>query len=144
MSYIKILVHLVWTTKSRIPFLTDPIRNDIIFHIRNNALSKNIYLDHINGYKDHLHAIISLGNRQTISESMQLIKGESSYWINSLKLTKSKFGWQDDYYGVSIGMSQLENLRNYIKNQEEHHKVVPLEDELDILIKEYGLKKMKD
>jgi REP element-mobilizing transposase RayT len=135
---------LVWTTKNRIPFLTDPIRNAIIFHIRENALSKNIYLDHINGHKDHLHAIVSLGNSQTISQSMQLIKGESSYWINKLKLTRSKFEWQDDYYAVSIGMSQLENLRNYIKNQEAHHQVVPLEDELDILIKEYDLKRIKD
>ncbi|MGE5406618.1 MAG: IS200/IS605 family transposase [Methanosarcina sp.] len=144
MAYIKILIHVVWTTKNRQPFLTDQIRNDIIFHIKKNAISKDIHIDHINGYTDHLHALISFGNNQTVSQIMQLIKGESSFWINKSKLSTAKFEWQDDYYAVSIGMTQLEILRNYIKNQEQHHKVVLLEDELELLIKEYGLKRIKD
>jgi REP element-mobilizing transposase RayT len=144
MAYIKVLVHYVWTTKNRIPYLNDPIRNDIIFHIRNNALKKGIYIDHINGYKDHLHALISLGGNMTVSEIMKLIKGESSFWINKMNLTQVKFEWQDDYYATSLGMTQLENLRNYIRNQELHHQNVPLQDELDMMIKEYNLQRIKD
>jgi len=53
---------------------------------------------------------------------MQLIKGESSFWINKNKLTQSKFEWQDEYFAVAVSESMLENVRNYIRNQEDHHK----------------------
>jgi putative transposase len=144
MSYIKVWVHCVWTTNKRIPFLRDEIRADIIQHILDNARIKGIYIDHINGYQEHLHALISLGGKQTISEIMQKIKGECSFWINKNKLTRTKFEWQDDFYAVSIGISQLDNLRNYIRNQNQHHKKVDFQEELDSIIKEYGLQKILD
>jgi putative transposase len=144
MSYLRIWVHCVWSTYKRIPYLKDDIRDDVIQHIRNNAKLKGIYIDHINGHFEHLHALISLGGSQTVSEIMHKIKGESSFWINKNKLTRLKFGWQDDFYGVSIGMSQIDNLRIYIRNQEQHHKKGTLQEELDLLIKEYKLKTMRD
>jgi putative transposase len=134
----------VWTTKNRIPYLKDEIRQQVISHILNNAKLKGIYIDNIDGYHDHLHALISLGGRQNISEVMQRIKGESSFWINKNRLTRLKFEWQDDFYGVSIGMSHLYNLRNYIRDQEEHHKKVTLDEELNSLIEKYQLQELKD
>lgn len=50
------------------------------------------------------------------------MKGESSYWINQNKLTKSKFVWQSDYFAVSVSESQIETVRRYIQNQEDHHR----------------------
>jgi REP element-mobilizing transposase RayT len=144
MSYIRIWVHCVWTTKKRIPYLGDEIRDKVIFHIRENAESKGIYVDHINGYLEHLHALISLGGSQAVSEIMQKIKGESSYWINKNKLTRLKFEWQDDFYAVSLGMPQLDNLRDYIRRQSQHHKAVRFQEELDLLIREYNLQRMRD
>jgi len=144
MSYIRIWVHCVWTTKNRIPYLRDDIRSKVIYHIRENAKLKGIYIDHINGHHEHLHALISLGGKQTISDIMQKIKGESSFWINKNKVTSLRFEWQDDFYAVSIGMSQAENLRKYIRNQEEHHKKVSFQNELDMLIEEYQLQRIKD
>jgi putative transposase len=141
MSYVRILVHCVWTTKNRIPFLRDEIREKVISHIRENSLRKGIYIDHINGYYQHLHALISLGGKQDISDVMQLIKGESSFWINKNKLTRLRFEWQDDFYSVSIGISQLYTLRQYIRNQPGHHAVVSFEEELKKIIEEYQLKK---
>jgi REP element-mobilizing transposase RayT len=144
MSYLKIWVHCVWSTKNRIPYLNDRIREKVIFHIIENARSKGIYIDHLNGYNEHLHTLISLGGKQSISDLMQKIKGESSFWINKNKLTKLKFEWQDDFYSVSIGMSQLENLRKYIRNQEQHHQKISFQEELDSIIEEYKLQKMRD
>jgi putative transposase len=141
MSYVRILVHCVWTTKNRIPFLRDEIREKVINHIRENSLRKGIYIDHINGYYQHLHALISLGGKQDVSDVMQLIKGESSFWINKNKLTRLRFEWQDDFYSVSIGISQLYTLRQYIRNQPGHHAVVSFEEELEKIIEEYQLKK---
>ncbi|HLP75020.1 MAG TPA: transposase, partial [Bacteroidales bacterium] len=106
--------------------------------------SKGIFIDNINGYKDHVHALISMGKDQTIAKVMQNIKGESSFWINKKKKTTLKFEWQDDYWAVSIGMGQLKNLRAYIRNQVRHHGKVAFENEIDVLEKEYGLQRIKD
>jgi REP element-mobilizing transposase RayT len=133
------MVHSVWTTKKRISYLSDQIRDIVISHICETAKSKDIYIDHINGYYEHLHALISLGRDQDIADIMQRIKGESSYWINKNKLTRLKFEWQDDYYAVSVGLNQLDNLREYIRRQVQHHQKITLQDELDKLFEEYGL-----
>ena len=144
MSYVRVWLHCVWTTYKGIPYLKDEMRNEVIMHIRENAKIKGIYIDHINGYHEHLHALISLGGKQTISDIMQSIKGESSFWINKNKMTRLKFGWQDDFYTVSIGISQLDNLRKYISNQQQHHQKITFREELDFLIEEYKLMKMRD
>ncbi len=124
--------------------MEDHIREAVIKHIFDNAKQKGIYIDHLNGYHEHLHSLISLGCKQNVSEIMQNLKGESSYWINKSKLTKLKFEWQDDYYAVSVGMNQIENLREYIRNQVQHHRKEHIEDELDKLIKEYKLERFRD
>ena len=139
MSHTRILVHSVWTTKKRIPYLSDQIRDIVISHIRENAKLKDIYIDHINGYNEHLHALISLGRDQDISDIMQKIKGESSFWINKNRITRFKFEWQDDYYAVSVGMNQLDSLRDYIRHQVQHHQKESVHDKLDKLIEEYRL-----
>ena len=54
MSYINVYVHFIWSTKNREPFLTDDIREDVFNHIRENAHEKNIYIDFINGYVEHV------------------------------------------------------------------------------------------
>jgi len=122
--------------------MADNNRADIISHIFTNARQKGIYIYQMNGYKEHLHALISLGGSQNISEVMQKIKGESSFWINRNKLTSLKFEWQDDFYCVSVGESQTEQLREYIRNQEQHHRKVSWEEELSRLIEENHLKRI--
>jgi REP element-mobilizing transposase RayT len=124
--------------------LRDPIREAVISHIIENSKLKGMYIDHINGYQEHLHAIISLGGTQNTSEIMQKIKGESSYWINKNNLTRMKFEWQDDFYAVSIGMPQLDNLRGYIRNQVLHHQKISFQDEINKLIEEYKFERIKD
>ena len=138
MSYIKIYVHFVWSTKNRIPFLTDNIRTKVFKHIRENAKSKNIFIDFINGYTDHVHCLVSLKDDLSIGEIAQLIKGESSFWINKNKLTNQKFGWQDEYFAIGVGDDKIEIVRNYIANQEKHHKRVSFSDEYDKFIERYG------
>ena len=143
MSYIKILVHCVWGTKRREPVLTKEIRSLLIDHIKENAKIKNIFIDTINGYTEHLHAIVSLNARQNISEVMQLIKGESAFWINNkTTLLSPKFEWADEYFAVSISESQLDKVRAYIKNQEEHHKKQTFQQEYDEFITKYGFDKL--
>lgn len=83
MSFIKVYIHFVWSTKNRYPYLASPeVRNAMWKHIRENAPKKGIFIDFINGYQEHCHCLVSLGDNQTLRQVMQLIKGESSFWIN--------------------------------------------------------------
>jgi len=139
MSFTKIMLHCVWGTKSWAPFLTKDIRVQVIEHIRVNAKSKSIFIDTINGHVDHLHAIISLGAKQNIADVMQLIKGEAAFWINNkTTLVKQKFEWADEYFAVSVSESQLDKVRKYVNNQEQHHKKITFQQEYDEFMKKYG------
>jgi putative transposase len=145
MPFIKVYIHFVWSTKNRVPFLdSKELREKVWQHIRDYAKEKGIFVDFVNGYHDHCHCLISLGGDQTIEKIMQLLKGESSFWINKNKLTEKKFGWQDEYFAVSVSESMINKVRNYIKNQEEHHRLKTFEEEYNEFIVKYGFKKFKD
>lgn len=144
MPYIKVYIHFVWSTKNRIPYLNSrELRMNVWNHIRENAKEKGIFIDFINGYTDHCHCLVSLGVDQTIQKVMQMIKGESSFWINKNKLTTEKFGWQDEYFAVSVSESQIDRVRNYIKHQEEHHSKKTFQQEYDEFISKYGFERYK-
>ena len=138
MSFVKIYVHAVWTTKDRLPYLSDNHRTKVISHIRDYAKSKGIYIDHINGVKEHMHSLISMSAEQNIATIMNLLKGESSHWINKQNLIQGKFSWQDEYFAVSIGESQVDVVRKYIRDQEIHHMKKTFQEEYDEFMRNYG------
>lgn len=141
MSFIKIYVHIVFSTMNRNPYLdTVDLRIKVWKHIKENATEKGIFLDMINGYSDHCHCLVSLGSSQNIEKIVQLLKGESSHWINKNQLTKDTFSWQDEYFAVSVSESMLESVRNYIKNQEKHHKRKSFTEEYQEFIDKYNFK----
>jgi len=119
--------------------LIDKFRYPLFEHIKQNTLDKKIYLDRVNGYHDHVHCIVSLGSNQTIDKIAQLIKGESSYWFNNKSsFNTSRLEWQDEYWVVSVGESQLDSVRAYIDNQVAHHRKKTFEQEYEELISNYG------
>jgi len=143
MPFVKVMIHAVWGTKSRQSLLIKDIRAFVFKHISENAALKNIYLDCINGAEDHVHVLFSLNKDLSISKTLQLIKGESSFWINKQDLIKPHFEWADEYYAVSVSESQLQNVRDYIFKQEEHHKKTTFEQECEEFIKKYGFDKFR-
>ena len=84
-----------------------------------------------------MHCLISMGNGQTIDNILMLLKGESSYWINKNKFFQVKFEWQDEYFSVSVSESAVNKVRNYIKNQENHHKKKSFNDEYQAFMRNY-------
>jgi putative transposase len=122
MPYIRVWLHLIWSTKYRVPVLTKDQRSAVFDHITMQAKEKNIRLDSIGGYLDHVHVLIALGPDQTIAKVVQLLKGESSHWVNMSRMLKGRFEWQEEYFAVSVGDSALQTLREYIRTQEDHHR----------------------
>ena len=98
----------------------------------------------MSGYSDQLHCLISLGKEQSISKVAQLIKGESSFWINQNNLTENKFSWQDDYWAVGVSEDHLQSVRDYINNQELHHPIKSFKEEVNEFMEKYGWKYIQE
>ncbi|MCW3127602.1 MAG: hypothetical protein JWO03_3260 [Bacteroidetes bacterium] len=143
MPYTKVMIHYIWATKSRVPLITKEIRPKLLTHIKDYTLEKGIFLDTINCVEDHIHLLLSLGTEQTIAKIAQLIKGESSFWVNNNELTTNKFGWQDDYIALSVSESGIDKVRKYIINQEEHHRKKTFAEEYDDFLKVHGFEQKK-
>ncbi|HTM93880.1 MAG TPA: IS200/IS605 family transposase [Flavisolibacter sp.] len=142
MPFIRVWIHYVWATKNRQPILTEDIRPVLFNHIKQNAIIKKIYLDRINGYTDHIHCLVSLGSNQTIEKVAQLLKGESSFWLNNKSgLNVPKLEWQDEYFAVSVSESAIDTVRTYIDNQFNHHQKRTFAEEYEEFIKKYSFLK---
>ena len=140
MAFVRVWLHAVWGTKSRHPYLVNDIKQKVINHIKENAKQKDIFIDSIDGYHEHLHCLFGLNAEMSISKAMQLIKGESAFWINKEKITVGKFEWADEYFAVSVSESQIHKVREYILNQDEHHKKTTFTQEYESFIKTYQFK----
>jgi len=141
MPYTKIWLHLVWSTKNRRPIITNELRPKLLDHIISNCKSKEIYLEEINCVSDHIHILFRLHPDQNVSKVVQLIKGESSFWINKNKLTAGKFEWQSEYLAVSVSQTIVNKLKMYIRNQEDHHQRKSFKEELNEFLEQLGYSK---
>jgi len=139
MPYTKVMIHFIWFTKNRTPSITSDLKPLLLSHIKENSITKNIFIDRLNCVEDHIHLLISLGTEQTISKIAMLIKGESSFWVNKKKLIKQKFEWQDEYIALSVSESGIDKVRQYIDNQEEHHKKKTFMQEYEEFLKLHSL-----
>lgn len=135
MPFIKIYIHLVWSTYQRLPLInTKELRYKVWKHIKENSKEKEIFIDTINGFSDHCHCLISLSSNQNIEKVVQLLKGESSFCINKNQWIPSKFQWQKEYFAISVSESMVDKVRNYINNQELHHQNKTYEQEFNEFI----------
>jgi REP element-mobilizing transposase RayT len=78
-----------------------------------------------------------MSSDQNIATLMNLIKGESSFWANRNLQWSEKFGWQDEYFAVSVSQSHFEVVNRYISNQEEHHTKKTFQEEYDEFMAKY-------
>jgi len=91
----------------------------------------------IDGTTDHVHGLISLKSDQTISKVAQLLKGESSHWLNE-NIGDVKFEWQDEYIALSVSESMIDKVGEYIKRQKEHHKMKTFVEEYSEFMQKYS------
>ena len=104
-SFTILYIHCVWSTKNREKILNAHVRNKIFQHIKENCLKKEITLLEINGCADHIHLLIDLNPAMSLSEAINLIKGESSHWINENNIIPGHFSWQKRYSAFSVSNS---------------------------------------
>jgi putative transposase len=88
--------------------------------------------------------LISLGSEQSVSKIVQLLKGESSRWVNEQHIVKNRFEWQNDYYATAVSESLIGKVREYIHNQEEHHREKSFAEEYNEFKNRYGFTQLKN
>lgn len=139
MAYTKLYYHIVFGTKKRQDIITPELQPRLYSYV--SGIIKNIHGIPVEtgGTANHIHILTTMKPIISISDFMRLLKTNSSKWVNELPDYKNLFRWQSKYGAFSISESQVERVRNYIRNQEEHHKTVRWEEEFETLLKEHGV-----
>ncbi len=138
-TYTQIHLQLVFAVKYRAALIEKSWEDELYQYISGIIREQKHKLLIINGVADHIHILIGFKPHQALSALMQDIKGSSSKWINERDLSRKKFSWQEGYGAFSYSNSHLNNVINYIKNQEEHHHKISFIDEYKTFLKEYEI-----
>jgi putative transposase len=138
-SLSSILIHLIFSTKSREPFLTCEIDAELYPYMASIFKAMKSPALIINGTSDHIHTLFSLSRVLTIASLVEEVKTESSKWIKTKGKQFRNFHWQSGYGAFSIGQSQVPTVRRYITRQKEHHRRVSFQDEYRKFLNVYGV-----
>ena len=136
-SLSSILIHLIFSTKNREPFLTPEIDAELYPYMASilKALKSPALI--INGTSDHLHTLFSLSRVATVADVVEEVKTESSKWIKRKGIEFRNFHWQSGYGAFSIGQSQVSTVKRCIGRQKQHHRRVTFQDEYRKFLKAY-------
>ena len=133
-----VYIHLVFSTKDRYPFLRDKgIREEL--HSFLGGVSKTLHCPTliVGGVEDHIHLLSRFGRTISQAEWVKELKRVSSLWLKEQRVRG--FAWQGGYADFSVSPSNIERVKAYIANQEEHHKKIGFQDELRELLRCHGL-----
>ena len=139
-SLAKILVHTVFSTKDRRPFLRDRATREELHRYLGGILT-NLECQPITvgGVEDHVHLLCALARTCEPAEMVKELKRGSSLWLKTKSPKFRDFAWQSGYGMFSVGFSQLDMVRKYIAGQEEHHRRTTFQDELRHLLRRYEI-----
>jgi putative transposase len=138
-SLSSILIHLVFSTKNREPFITPAIETELhpyMAKIFCELKSPSLAID---GTSDHLHILFSLGRVIKVADLVEEVKTASSKWIKTKGREFRSFHWQKGYGAFSIGQSNVDTLKRYIRGQKRHHNRVTFQDEFRKFLKRYQI-----
>ena len=135
-TYTQIHMQCVFTVQNRTCIIRENWKNQVYKYITGIIQNNGHKVLSINGMPDHVHVFFGMRPAQSLSDLMQDIKGDSSKWINDKKFINARFSWQEGYGGFSYSKSHVNNVIEYIKNQELHHqKKTFIEEYLEFLEK---------
>ena len=137
-SLSQILIHAIFSTKDRRPFLRDQALREEMHRYLGGILKKlDCKPQIIGGVEDHVHLLFSFTRTETLADVMKETKRSSSVWIKERAPDLGSFAWQGGYGAFSIGYSQLKTVKKYIAGQEEHHRKTTFQDEFRQFLERY-------
>jgi REP element-mobilizing transposase RayT len=135
-----VYIHLVFSTKDRRPLFRDPtLRNEL--HAYLGGISKQLDCPPIlvGGVEDHIHLLARFGRTMTQAEWVKELKRVSNLWLQEQGADFAGFEWQGGYADFSVSQSNLEQVKEYVARQEEHHRKMSFQDELRALLRKHQM-----
>lgn len=140
-SLARVLVHIVYSTKNRQAWLSnEKLRSELYAYnstVLNNDVDSPAIL--INGVDDHLHVLCQLSRKFPMMDVVKASKTETTKWLKKQDASFREFQWQAGYGAFSVSESNIEQVKQYIARQEEHHKRMSYQDEFRALCGKHGI-----
>jgi REP element-mobilizing transposase RayT len=121
------VIHLIFSTKNREPFITPAIRDRLHAYIAGTVNQLGCHAIKVGGVADHVHILFVLAKTLPLSKAVEEIKKGSSKWMK--ENGEPRFYWQSGYGAFSVGGDGEDGVANYIANQEQHHRELSFQDE---------------
>ena len=138
-TYTQIHIQTVFAVQNRESLISNQWKIDLYKYISGIIQNHDHKVLQINGMSDHIHILFGMRPTQSLSDLMKQVKQDSSKWINQNTIVKGKFSWQAGYGAFSYSKNDLTKVINYIKNQEDHHKLKTFHEEYLELLKEFEI-----
>jgi putative transposase len=139
-SLARVILHVVYSTKNRVPFLKDAgIRSRLYAYMA--GVLQNIECEPIliNGVEDHVHILCNLSRTVSIASLLEALKKGPSQWLKTQGPPFRNFFWQNGYGTFSVSQSNLEQVREYVAHQEKHHRTLSFQDEFRALCRRHAI-----
>jgi putative transposase len=138
-SLSNLLVHLVFSTKERFPFLRDPEQRSRMHHYLGGIVNETGQSLCIGGIEDHVHLLLALSRTGTIADLVRDLKRASTLWMKSENKMAQDFAWQNGYGAFSVGQLEVPLVKDYILQQERHHQKRTFQDEYRAFLVKYQI-----
>ena len=130
-----IILHIVFSTKDRNPWIDTAIQSELNSYICTVSRNLECPVIQVNGVEDHIHILLLLSRTITVSKLINELKSNSSRWIKTKGTQFCEFAWQGGYGAFSVSRSSIDAAISYIQNQKEHHKKISFKEEFLKLLK---------
>ena len=138
-SLSQVYVHLVFSTKHREPLLLSPVREHMHAYLATVLKNQDSSAIKVGGTSDHVHALFRLSKNISLAKTVEEIKTSSSKWVKTQGRAFANFHWQSGYGGFSVSPADVEEVAEYIGQQEEHHRAVTFQEEYRKLLESHGI-----
>jgi putative transposase len=138
-SFVHLLVHIIFSTKGRAADLTPEVSDRLFPYIGGIVRQLGAVPWIVNGPADHVHLLLKLPATASLAEVMRVVKANSSRWLHEQYPTRKHFGWQSGYAAFTVSASRANEVSNYIRSQQEHHRKLSFQEEFLMLLQKHGL-----
>ncbi len=132
-TFLALHYHIVFSTKDRVPFITPEWQTRLHEYLGGTVNRLGGFSQGIGGIADHVHLLVGLKATHCLADFMRELKKASSVWVHD-EIKIPKFAWQEGYSAFTVSPPARPNVRRYIANQEEHHRVKSFREELQALL----------
>jgi putative transposase len=137
-THLSLYYHIIFSTKSRRASIRESWQERLHCYLGGVLRGLKAVSEGIGGSADHVHVLASLRAIHCLADVIRDLKSSSSKWVHEV-IGDPLFGWQDGYGAFTVGRSQIETLKQYIRGQKEHHRRKTFQEEYLDLLRESGI-----